>query len=148
MYIIACNVCEYKYLSQSLASVHISVRRFANWVQLGWFNIIMHRRCELWMNLKWLFRFVKTLNRNTDVDSVFALQQQQVLLYTRDTFDPTMQLLMFKKRNWKYLLKSFLLEILFEFFVKILLLNFFLIFLNFFLWNFFELSFLHFFYFF
>ena len=148
MYIIACSVCEYKYLSQSLASVHISVRRFANWVQLGWFNIIMHRRCELWMNLKWLFRFVKTLNRNTDVDSVFALQQQQVLLYTRDTFDPTMQLLMFKKRNWKYLLKSFLLEILFEFFVKILLLNFFLIFLNFFLWNFFELSFLHFFYFF
>ena len=25
-----CSVCEYRYLSQSLASVHISVRRFAN----------------------------------------------------------------------------------------------------------------------
>ena len=38
----------------------------------------------------------RLLSKSTDVDSVFALQQRQVVLYTRNTFDPTMQLLLFQ----------------------------------------------------
>ena len=38
----------------------------------------------------------RLLSKSTDVNSVFALQQRQVFLYTRNTFDPTMQLLLFQ----------------------------------------------------
>ena len=38
----------------------------------------------------------RLLSKSTDVDSVFALRQRQGFMYTRNTFDPTMQLWMFQ----------------------------------------------------